>query len=195
MIRLSEPDHIYYDDTRKVDGVSEILRATGISSPPPCTSEQLLAGQQLGKAFHLMTVLQDEGQLDVASLSLGLIPYYESYLTMLKLYPTKKIILKETPLHSKKWDFAGTPDRVWELGKKFILIDFKTTSSIGKDELRAIQAQVAGYQILVEENLGIKISERWCMHFNPRFKVIQLPNNEYHKSVFLSANTLYKFLK
>ena len=64
-----------------------------------------------------------------------------------------EIIWTEKNLTSRKYEFGGTPDLLVKQNGKYILIDFKSSSSIYLDNL----LQGSAYAHLIKENDKIEI--------------------------------------
>lgn len=78
------------------------------------------------------------------------------------------LVLSETPLYSKNYRFAGTPDAVFSGG----LTDRKRT----RGALKRRALQFAGYWILLMEN-NIKIEQKW-------WEVVQVNGKDVPKNVY-----------
>lgn len=65
-----------------------------------------------------------------------------------------EIIATELPLVSEKYQYGGTPDAIGRLGKKIILLDWKTSKDIYTDYV----LQLAAYAQLVNERTQWKVN-------------------------------------
>ena len=160
---LFEPEgHIYTTpEGLVVPSVSEILEHFGISDFSRVNGRVLEAAQNFGSVVHKTCELYDKD--DLAECDPQIQPYLDQWNNFKgdELFSSFEII--ETPLYSKMWCFAGTPDRINYGNKGFnVLLDIKTGS-----EYPAHRVQTAFYQILVEENYKIKIKNRVCVYLGP----------------------------
>lgn len=104
-----------------------------------------------------------------------------------------EIVESERIGYSKKYNFAGILDAIGKMGKKTILIDFKTSKQIYPE----MSLQVAGYQIMYEEETKKKIDKRIIVRFGKddgEFEIKELDNDKEDKKAFLSALELKKYL-
>lgn len=176
--------HQYFMDDQEVPGVSRILREGGFTNYDdlltiPGKKEQFEVAQKKGSDRHEVCRLNDINDLGVFDASLQ--PWLAGWQKFLATYkPTFRII--EKPLFSKRWSFAGTPDREGIINGQDILIDIKTGV---KEPWHALQN--AAYELLFVETYEIKIQERWTIQLLPNdYKII--PHNDIsNKNVFLGA--------
>lgn len=136
------------------------------SDVPP---ERLENKRILGTRVHLATVLVDAGTFDEETARLKfpeILPYLEGYRRFRQI-ETFEPLYKEQRYFSRKWKFAGTPDEngfhICQHGKDTALIDYKCTWAC----YPATGPQLSGYEILIEECLGIKIKKRYALMLKP----------------------------
>jgi len=123
----------------------------------------------IGIRVHAATVMIDNGNLDEDHLIQNFpecLPYLEGYRkfrTIENFEPTHK----ETRYFSMKWRFHGAPDEsgihICKMGAEHALIDYKTTWFM----YASAGPQLSGYEILIKENLGIKIKKRFGLLLKP----------------------------
>ena len=154
-ITFQEDGHKYFNDSGiEVPSVSELLHHFGISNFSMVDSRVLEAASSFGSVVHQTCHLHDIDDLAESD------PLVQPYLNQWIKFTNNAGFqagydLIEKSLYSKVWGYAGTPDRRYDN----ILIDIKT----GQEAL-SHRIQTALYQILVEENLKIKIKERWAVY-------------------------------
>jgi CRISPR/Cas system-associated exonuclease Cas4 (RecB family) len=171
--------------------VTEILRSEGFIDFSMVPAEIMERAQIFGTALHKATELWDKNDLDITTLSAPLIPYLEAWRKFIKDF---NITIKpdeiERHLTSKKLGFQGTPDRFTVINGKITIVDLKSSTSM----YPATEIQTAAYQILVEENTGLKVSQRWGVQLTEKgtYK-IEPYKDPTDRSVFLSALNIYNW--
>jgi hypothetical protein len=145
MLSFDAVKHEYRNDGRVVPYVTGIL--------PPAefhvTPEQLEAARAEGENNHsLVKMFNDTGD------TLG-DPFLETYARFLEEAKSAfgELVLYETPLYSKKYGYAGTPDMVFESA----VVDLKRTSG----DVKRTALQLAGYSLLAVENKIIQKTKNW----------------------------------
>jgi len=174
--------------------VTEILRSEGLSDFSMVPMSIMEPAQKFGTAVHKATELWDKETLDVSILSEPLVPYLNGWKKFLSDFNGIFIVPEfiEKSFISKKWGFRGTPDRIVLIDKKTILVDIKTSTGM----YPSTSVQTAAYQILVEENTGLRIKERWGIQLNEQGEYKITPYTKISdRTVFLSALNLYKWKK
>lgn len=170
-ITFIKDGHKYFNEHDiQVESVSEILEHFGIADYSHVNEKVLKAAQDFGIVVHDTCYLSDID--DLAECDPQVEPYLFQWQKFLSDHhiPWDEFDLIEKPLYSKIWGFAGTPDRIF-LDK---IIDIKT----GQPSL-AHKIQKAMYQILAEENLDIKIKERWTVYLTANdYKVVEHKDKE-----------------
>jgi len=183
---FKETEHQYFVDGVRFPCVTDILKEGGFVDFSNVRESTLEASRKFGQAVHKMTEYFDLGTLDIDILDPNLLPYLEGWKKFLKDYGLsfgpEEI---EQHLYSKIWHFAGTPDRF----HKGLLIDLKSGLMYPSAEL-----QTAGYQVLVEENIG-KIRQRLGVQVIPGDYKISEYKNISDRSVFLGAVSGYQWKK
>jgi hypothetical protein len=126
IITLDEKNHIYQINGKVVPSVSQILDTFF-----PFKGNGLIAerASQFGRAVHEAIKLDIQYILDYKTLDDNLKPYLEQF----KRLNFDNFILSETPLYSKKYNFAGTPDLLVPNS----VIEIKTGQSHPKYRLQA----------------------------------------------------------
>ncbi len=153
---FQEDTHQYFLDGKEYPSVTTILKHFGMSDYSMVGETTLMKAATFGTNFHKTASFYEEGTLGEYS------PEFEPWLNGWKKFlkdmaPVSLAI--ELPMVSKAWGFSGTPDRIYTIRDKAGIWDIKTGTEVPANEL-----QTAGYQILAEENLGIKIKERGTVY-------------------------------
>jgi hypothetical protein len=113
---------------------------------------------EFGHILHETTVLDDQDRLGKCD------PEIEPYLAGWRQFiadRSPKFISYEQPLLSKQ-GFAGTPDRIEDLGKFLAIVDIKSGVKTVAEEI-----QTAFYAILAEEHYGKPVKDRFSIHLMP----------------------------
>lgn len=154
---IFKPDtHKYFYDGIRRRSVTEILRQEGYSNFDFVNPLVMDRTQKFGNAVHRVCELDDLHNLDMSSVSVPLLPYFEGWRKYKADYKVE-IIETELRMYSTKWDFCGTLDRVVKENGIITLIDIKSGTSI----TRAQELQTAFYKVLYEENFPkSKIKDR-----------------------------------
>jgi hypothetical protein len=150
-LTFSEQGHSYSLNGKRLISMTTLLKEFGLVDYSMINRDVLEAAANFGKVVHETCALYDMGELESCD------PQVEPYLDGWKKFISElrpKFLAIEMPMASRIWGFAGTPDRVYKVSRPGIL-DIKTGSPIPATDL-----QTAGYQILAEENLNVKIGER-----------------------------------
>jgi len=188
--RFNEEDHSYWLDDRRLDGVTEILSASGIADYRFSNEEAKTRGSFVHRAAEYI----DKGSLDWDALDSALRPYCDAYALFLEeKRPT--ILLSEKAMYHPDHLFAGRPDRVMEMDEAIILPDLK--SGVPN---RAAAVQVSTYRELVEISEGIKCRKVFSLHLknNGKYqlsKPISLMEAKRYYGVFLAALTVERYKK
>jgi hypothetical protein len=147
--------HCYSLNGKPMNGVSSILKRSGLVDFSGIPIETLERARQFGVAVHKVCELYDKKTLDVSSVAEPIFPYLEAWQAFLKDH-TIEIIEIEKPVYSKRFWYAGTPDRIATMNGKPTILDLKSSSSI----YPSMRLQLAAYQIAYEELKGGKIKQR-----------------------------------
>lgn len=156
--------------------------------------DTLRRAQERGTAVHKACELHDLDDLDYESIDDMLAPYLGAYIRFLGDVPGE-IVAIEKRVHSEKYGYAGTLDRIFapKRKKRRWLIDLKTPTQIR----RTVGPQTAAYEQAARE-VGLldqkERIERFALQLrddgNYRLVPCESPADF---SVFLSALTIHKF--
>jgi len=185
--------HIYRYDGTIVPSVSAILLSAGLADFSAVPAERLEASRQFGVCVHRACEFSDRETLDVDSLD----PAIELYLTGWEIFRQEyglSFTAIETQLYSPLYRFAGTIDRIgkWRIDDSPLIIDIKS----GVDN-PAIPIQLAGYELLAREALGLKGKiRRLAVYLNGKGTyTIRECKEKNDMNIFLAALSVYNFRK
>lgn len=179
--------------TYKVDGVvwpsvTQLLQEFKIVDYSMVPEDVLEKKRLIGIRVHAATVMLDNGSLDEDDFNWNFpecVPYLNAY-RKFRLIENFEATHKEARYFSKKWRFAGTPDEsgihVTKMGEHQALIDYKCTWAM----YASTGPQLSGYEILLNENLGLKIKKR--------FGLLLKPTGNYELTEFKDPNDKQDFL-
>lgn len=189
LVNFQEDGHIYRDiEGNKLPSVSEILQSSGASDFSFVKPEVMKRAQDFGTAFHKVSLLMEQGNLKSYD------PAMEPWIANLRLWievakPSWTIM--EKPIASYAWKFAGTPDRFGSVLKfKDAVLDYKTGAY---SPAHAIQT--AAYQIIIEENLKIKVKQRFTLYISDEKYNLVEHKDKNDKSIFISMLQVYNWKK
>ena len=188
---FDEEKHLYTHDGQPIISVTQILQATGMIDFSMVRADVLDRACKLGTATHKATQFDDKGTLDEGSLSEGIVPYLNAWRKFKSDY-NAYMLCDELMVHSHRYDFAGTLDRVAVINGKNILIDIKTSTAI----YPATRLQTALYKIAYEEETGNKVDGRWCVQLKDdgTYKT-EVYKNRTDEMYAISARKVYQFRK
>lgn len=174
-LRFDVPSHTYaLPDGRVVPSVTQILKATGISTDfdeIAGISSRLAAKiderRALGTAVHADAHAFDDDDLDWSTVDPRVKPFVEAWAICrenLRLQPTAR----ERKVLHMGWFFCGTLDGIFLREGKRILVDLK----IGDPEDAGCRYQTAGYELgWMVEHPDEPIDERWGVQLCPDLQI------------------------
>lgn len=180
--------HEYFVDGIKYPGVTDIIKAEGVSNFDMVNPAVLEAARDFGKKGHKMIEFWNLGKLNEDKLSAPLKPYLESWKQFVSDYKVE-IIAVETKLYSKIWRYAGTLDVVAKMKGLLSLIDVK----FSKQLYSSVDLQTGGYAKLWEDNNKEKIKKRYCVRPTEKRAKVDPLTETTDTSVFLSALQMYRW--
>jgi hypothetical protein len=195
MIVFNKEKHEYTLDGNKLPSVTHILQKTGFYDFDMVKPEIIEAAADFGKCAHKGAELYDLNDLDERALARPLKPYLESWKRFRE--DTGFIPIEiEKPVYSKKYRYAGTPDRIGTIGNAITVVEIKSTAQI--DRVSAIQA-IAYLEAYNEDKpLKEKATKRMVVQLCPD-GMYRLPKKDFFKptdfNTFLAALTVYNFHK
>lgn len=190
MLTFKPDTHEYFWDGIKKPGVSDIIDSAGLSDFWKVPKYILDKAAYLGKCVHEACHYLDTNTLDWETLDELLVPYVHAW-RQFKEDTRFEIRHSEVKLYSKKYGFAGTPDRIGLIDGKEVLPDIKT----GINTI-AHGVQTAAYEQLCKENLIIE--SRRMLRMTVRLNENGTYSIKPHKdradfAVFKNALEIYKF--
>lgn len=187
-LTFNEEKHEYRHEGLRVSSVTQILKGAGLidfSKVPPAILERAC---KFGTAVHSATELHDKGVLNEVKLDSALRPYLDAKIKFMK-DTGAEILLNEEPLYSKKFHFAGTPDRVLLIRDRVTGIDYKS----GETFNQSTEIQLAGYKILYNEGKKVvdKMKDRKAVHLlgDGTYKIVPCEDKS-DESVFMACLTI-----
>ena len=180
---FDEENHIYTLDGVRVPSVTQILQGAGLVSFNAVNPDILERAQKFGSASHLACALDDKNQLDMKSLDPALLPYLENWRQFKKDFGITEFAEIEKQVFSKRYQYAGCLDRLWEN----TLIEIKTSTSIPI----TTGLQLIGYQTAYREMTKIRIKRRLCVQLLEGTYKLQEYKDKTDKTAFLSCVNLY----
>ena len=123
MLTFDAHSHTYRDANGVVPGVTQILRPLVDFSRVP--RDVLAAKADLGTRVHLACELDDDDDLDEASVQDDVAPYLAAY-RRFRAEARPAVVASEQQVYSVAHRYAGTLDRVLQLNGERWLVDLKT---------------------------------------------------------------------
>ncbi len=165
--------------------VTQIIQEAGLVDLSHIPADVLRRASDFGTAVHKATELYDKNDLDEETLDPSLkgpLQAWIKFVIDLKF----KIEEIEPLMYSRKYMFAGTPDRIGTILRDKALLDFKTGPTLP----RSIALQTAGYTCMYNEARGNadRIKRRLAVQLleNGSYK-IQEYKDKTDERVFLSC--------
>ncbi len=190
MLEFRADDHAYHWDGVRVPSVTQVLAPLFDFSS--VSRAALEAAAALGKAVHLATQLDDTADLNEASVDPLVMPYLDAW-RQFRHDTGAAMIEIESPIYSKRYGFAGTPDRVALLNDDIVLLDIKTSAAMHP----AFGPQLAAYTEMFNELRSVrygKIAKRYAVALRGDGTYALKPYTDRNDmSVFLAALALWRF--
>lgn len=186
---FKEEDHSYWLGEKRLLSVSEIIQGVGLKTFDHVDPEVLARAADRGRAVHAACQFQDEGCLDLKTVSYEIDPYLAAWEEFKK--DTGVIINQnEVPKYHATLGYAGTADRVVVLGGQTGIIDLKTYKP---DAVTGVQ--LAAYSLLwFGPQRAFDAPKRWGLWLKDTGKYdLKEFQDRGDESVFLSALTIAKF--
>ena len=188
---FEKESHIYKLNGIVLPSITQILQAEGFTDLSKIPPRVLEASRLFGSASHRACELLDKGSLDFSTLSEHLLPIIVGWKAFKLDNKIFKFLAIEQPMYSKVWKFAGTPDRVYQVNKtQSDIYEIKTTSGLYPSN----GLQLAGQEILVEENYKLKVRNRWVVQLDDTGIPKVTPyKDKSDRTVFLSSINIFKW--
>jgi len=158
--------HTYCYGGQRVPSVTQVIKHAGLVDYSAVPDWMLNFKAELGRAAHSATEMDDEGDLDEASLDPRVLPYVGAYRLFREESGFEMLSSEERIVHSR-YKYAGTVDRVVRDGQGHrAILELKTTAAHHE---RAVALQTVGYyagwnsQHPAEE----RARRRYALHLRP----------------------------
>lgn len=153
---FDEDLHVYTYKGKRVASVTQVMKATGLSTDYAAVDPKVLANAAArGTAVHKAIEALNEGKLEPKKIHETIVPRVEAYKRFVKEYEWDNIC-SERKYYSPKWQYAGGMDLVgflpcWNglMGVKRVLLDIKTSYQM---DLVGWSIQLQAYKNLWNEN-------------------------------------------
>lgn len=176
-------EHRYFLDNKEYPSQSKIMKHFGMT--PDYDRFGNDSSRNFGTAVHKVCELYDKN--DLGEFDPLLKQYLDGYKRFMDHYKPEWQLI-EVPLVSKVWGFATTPDRFGIINKKTASIDLKTGTEEPHHEI-----QSGFHQIVIEENLKVKVKERYTLILLPNDFRLILHKNPSDKSIAISLAQIYRW--
>jgi hypothetical protein len=184
--------HEYWLDGRRVPSVTEILKATGVSTifdELGAMTERIRGAiefkRDLGSALHADIHSFDDGDLAWETVDERVLPYLEAW-TIFRENTGLRPLARERVVFDPTLNVCGTLDGIFESPSGGnVLIDVK----VGDPKSAACHLQTGGYYLLwlAEHSAEVMIHERWAVQLMPQRKI------PYNVTPYTDWNDLAKF--
>lgn len=186
--RYRADDHSYWLDERRLPSVTQILSVlpNAYETVPP---EVLERKRILGTAVHRACELDDQEVLDQFTVH----PLVEPYLTAWRRFCadtgfTPSAI--EEPGYSREYGYAGTLDRVGEIGGALAVLDLKCVAELKPETA----LQTAGYAQIALDHWGHEVKRRYAVQLRPDAQYrLQEYTDRADRRVFLACLQIYQW--
>jgi hypothetical protein len=183
-----EPEiHTYHMYGRRVPSVTGILTEAlgGFENVRPSV---LLAASSRGTLVHLATELDDLGTLDESSIGEDLKGYLQAW-RRFKACAKVKVLLTERRLYHEDLKYAGTTDKIVDIGGRLSVLDVKSGSVMPSHG-----PQTAAYQNIVSQRLDISDIGRGCVYLRDTGEYTYKTHwDRYDWVVFMASLTVHNF--
>lgn len=153
MNTFDEATHTYTIDGVAVPSVTDVCSIL-TASKYAANAGAIEAARARGTAVHELCEAYDYGVLDEVPQELA--GYVKAWAAFCRDYRPKWLYI-EHQMWSRKYEMAGTCDRVGIIGNQTCVVDIKSTSSMDRSSKASLIAQLFGYLLLLHEN-GIEAS-------------------------------------
>ncbi len=190
MLEFFEKGHRYELDGVEIPSVSEVTEILSKEVYGDIDEDILKRAAAKGTAVHEATVtLEKEGSVECDAELEGYVMAYSSFLSSNDV----KWQYTEEPVHYKT-DYAGTIDRYGVMNGERVIVDIKTTKSIGKKHKLLYTAAQSLYAMAVADNKGAIVDALYILQLkeNGTYNLIKL---DIDLPLATSCLTIYRKLK
>lgn len=122
-LTMDEASHTYRVGGRRIPGVTEVLRAAGLTPSMEWVSEYAL---DRGRQVHKAVALYAEGMLDESDLDPVIVPRLAAYKAWrATLEPDVQVVAIEQMRASATLNFCGTPDQILRIAGTEVVVELK----------------------------------------------------------------------
>jgi hypothetical protein len=156
--------HEYFKNGQRVYSVTQIMKPITAAFFAHIPTETLQAKARLGTYVHELCEVYDNGEMgDESEIHPTAMPYFLAYKQFLSDTGFHVVDNEKRLFHPRK-NYAGTIDRTGYLDGKLILLDIKTSATMGKHT----GIQLAAYsELLISQNNPAMISEMVALQLKP----------------------------
>lgn len=181
--------HTYTLDDEVLPSVTAIIKP--IQSYAKIPKSVLEHARQMGVATHKAVELWNEGDLDIDSLDIQIVPRFKAWLKFIT-DTGAEVTGYETPMYSSMYKYAGTPDLWIKINKDIYLLDIKPNSMFSWYPI-----QLSGYQHLLQDYSKTTGVQRATLQLKDdgkyKFTPYKRADDARDFSVFQSLLTIYKW--
>ena len=180
-------EHLYFYDRIQIPSVTQLLQEFGLLDLSKVPDDRLEHKRIIGVFTHLACAYYDLGRLDENTVDPAIAPFLLAYIKFKQVTKFKANFI-ELRMRSKKYRFAGTLDRQGEFKGPRDIIDLKCTY----DMYPSTGPQIAGYDVLFNENHGAKATGRFglLLKETQNFEVFEFQDPKDYNDI-LSCNYLH----
>ena len=158
--RFDVTKHLYHVGQTRLPSITQVI--AGAAEPSAASAFYTPEARARGSLVHALTATYDLTGLWPSEVPADVLPRLAAYASFLgAAMPVWEAI--EVPLVSRRWKFAGTPDRVGTLQRQPVVVDLKCG---GPDPSQGVQT--AAQVILVDGSKGpgqrVYVRHRYTLH-------------------------------
>lgn len=162
-LQFDEATHTYRLDGAALPSVTTVLKETGFFRHLDAIPERTLEhARQRGTDAHRAIQLYIEGRLDWSTVTdevYGRVEGFANWCVATGFKPARKGA--EVRVYHPNFRYAGTIDAVGAIGKRRVLVDYKTPVAFSKEAKIAARLQMAAYQECLPNG---ELLERVALH-------------------------------
>ncbi len=170
MLKFDPITHTYSVGSEILPSITQVLVAEGFIN----TDFYTAGGRDRGTIIHEVTCLHDSGDLIEDEVLAEYLPYLRAYKDFLKDTGFRSLE-SETPRYHKTLWYAGTPDRVGEMGKYMAVVDIKSGAVETWHKL-----QLAAQGELVKQDFNVVMVKRYGLQLRPdgKYRLQEYPDRQ-----------------
>lgn len=188
LIEFNEDRHEYSLRGLRLPSVTQVISSLGISDYSSCLPSVLENAMRYGKYLHKATDLSDRKILDITSIDPGIMQDLSAW-EKFKKDEEIEILASELKVHSAKYYYCGTIDKV-VLWKGIVAIfDLKTTVELSASN----HMQLDGYFTAFNEEYKPRATKKYIIHLKDGECRPIDSNDPIHRGIFTTAINLYSW--